>query len=129
MIIVTSWPNLSLVLVLTLSFALCVICGFIKSVQLKLITLLTRNFFAINVLERLYLLLLHTLRKLTSGMTIFLSNSPSNILGIQLANVAVVLMQCLHVQCHDTKHFKSLCLSSPTKQSKQNLEAMSATCV
>ena len=40
----TSWPNLSLVLVLTLSCALCVICGFIKSVQLKLITLLRRNF-------------------------------------------------------------------------------------
>ena len=40
----TSWPNLSLVLLLTLSCALCVICGFIKSVQLKLITLLRRNF-------------------------------------------------------------------------------------
>ena len=54
-----------LVLVLTPSYVLHVICGFIIRVQEKPITLLTTEILhAINVLERSYLLLLHSSRNI-----------------------------------------------------------------
>ena len=122
----------TLVLVLPPSYALRVICWFIISVHIKLITLLTTEIVcAVNVPERSYLLLFHTLRKLTLGITNFMLNPPSNILVIRLASVVVVLTQSLHVLFHCGKHFdsKNCYLSSPTVQSEQNLEGMSTTCV
>ena len=97
--------HVPLVLVLNPSYVLRVICGFIKSVQLKLIALLaTEILCAVNVPERSYLLPLHPLTRLTSGMTNFKSNPLSNILLIRLANVVVVLTQSLHVLPHRGKH-------------------------
>ena len=119
-----------LVLVLTPSYVLHVICGFIISVQAKLIVLLTtKTLCALNVPERSYLLLLHPLRKLTSGMTNFMSNPPSNIFVTRLATVVVVLTQSLHALSPPGKHSENCHLYSPTVQSKQNLEGMSTTCV
>ena len=118
------------VLVLTPSHALCMICGFIISVQEKLITLMTTEILhPINVPVILHLLLLHPLSKLTSGMTVFMLNPPSNILVMQVANVVVVLTHSLHVLPLHGKHSKNYYLSSPTMQSEQNLEGSSSTCV
>ena len=79
-----------LVLVFTPFYALHEICGFIISVEVKLIALLTTEILcAINVLVRSYLLLLHPLRKLTSGMTNFMSNPPSDILVIRAGFLTV----------------------------------------
>ena len=69
------------------------------------------------------------LRKLTSGMTVFMLNPPSNILVIRLVNVVVVLTQSLHELFPRGKHSENCYLFSPTVQSKQNLEGMSSTCV
>ena len=106
-----------------------VICGFIIIAQEKLIALLTIEILrAVNVLESLCLLLLHPLRKLTSRMIHFMSNPPSIILVICLANVVVFLTQSLHELSPRGKHFDNCVLSSPVVQSEQNLEGMSSTC-
>ena len=91
---------------LTLTYALHGICGFIKSVQVQLIALLrTEILCTLDIPVRSYLLLMHLLRKLTSGMTNFMLNPPSNILVIQLANVVVILMQFLHVSLYCGKNY------------------------
>ena len=82
-----------------------------------------------NFPVRLYLLLLEPLRKLTSGMTVFMLNPPSNILEIQLINVVVFLTQPLHILSPCGKHSENCYLFSPTVQSEQMLEGMSSTCV
>ena len=80
---------------------------------------------AVNILERSYLLLLHPYGKLTLRMTSFLSNPPSNILVIRLANVVVALVQSLHILPHCGKHSENCYLFLPTVQSKQNFAGMS----
>ena len=61
-----------------------------------------------------------TLKKLTSEMTNFMSNPPSNILVIWLATAVVVLVQSRHVLFHCGKHSENCYLSLPTVQSEQN---------
>ena len=79
---------ITLVLLLTPFHALWVTCGFMKSVQEQLITLLTTEILCtVSVLERWYLLLLHPLSNITSGMTVLKLNPPSNILVTRLANL------------------------------------------
>ena len=70
-----------------------------------------------------------SLKEVNIGMKNFISNPPSNILMIRLANMVVVLTQSLHVLSPRGKHSENCYLSSPTVQSEQNLEGMSATCI
>ena len=115
-------------LVLTQPYAIHVICGFIVSFQVKLSALLKTEFLcAVNVPVRSYLLLLHPLRKLTTGMTNFKSNPTSKMLVMRLTNVLVVLTQSLYVLLHRGKHSENCYLSSPTMQSEQNFGGMPAT--
>ena len=115
-------------------FVLCTSCNKSSGITDHLTD--NRNFpvkfsgnFARNVPVRLYLLLLEPLRKLTSEMTVFMLNPPSNIWEIRLINVVVFLTQPLHILSSCGKHSENCYLFSPTVQSEQMLEGMSSTCV
>ena len=68
-------------------------------------------------------------KEVNMGNDSFYANTTSNILVIRMGNVVVVLTESLHVLSPRGKHSKDCYLSSPTVQSKQNLEGMSSTCV
>ena len=91
----------TLVVYVLFVFVLCTSCNKSSGITDHLTD--NRNFpvkfsgnFARNVPVRLYLLLLEPLRKLTSEMTVFMLNPPSNIWEIRLINV----VHSRYTYCH-----------------------------